>query len=145
MGRLLPTDGVAHAIGVRRVRHHVEDLVVEPPDDDVVEDGTVGLVEQMRVLRPPGRDLRQVVGERPLQALEGVGPDHPDGAEVADVEDHRAAPAGEVFSDRAVRIGDGHLPSAERHHLGAELTMRRVERRAFEIVHADDCRAGVSC
>ena len=39
----------------------------------------------------PGADLAQVVGEGRLEAVEGVGPLHPDGAEVADVEGHGVA------------------------------------------------------
>ena len=42
---------------LRRVGHDVEDFVVDPPDDDVVEHRGIDLVEQMRVLRPAGGDL----------------------------------------------------------------------------------------
>ena len=54
-GDVLAADRGHDPLGVGRVRHHVEHLVVEPPHDDVVEHRRVGLVEQVRVLRPAGR------------------------------------------------------------------------------------------
>ena len=56
-----------NARGVGRIGHHEELFVGDPPHDDVVDDvGVVG-VEQVRVLRAPGCDPSEVVGERPLQ------------------------------------------------------------------------------
>ena len=42
--------------GVRRVRHDVEAVVVDPPHDDVVEHGCVVGIEEVGVLRPPRPD-----------------------------------------------------------------------------------------
>jgi hypothetical protein len=81
----------------------------------------------MGVLRPPRSDLAEVVGERGLQALEGSGPLHPDGAEVADVEGDRRAPTGLVLGDGAIGIGQRHVPTTEGHHLGAERAVGGVE------------------
>ena len=106
-------------VGVRRVGHHVEALVVDPPHDDVVEHRRVGLVEQVGVLGPARADLAEVVGQRPLQPVDGVGALDPHGAEVADVEDDGVVPAGPVLGERAGRVGQRHVPAAERHHLGA--------------------------
>ena len=50
-------------------------------------------------------------------------------AQVAHVEGDRAVPAGQVFGDGAVGIGQRHLPAAEGHHLGAQGPVGGVERR----------------
>ena len=51
--------------GVRGVGHDVEALVVDPPDDDVVEHRCVVLIEQVGVLGPPGPILpRSLVNAR---------------------------------------------------------------------------------
>ena len=58
VGRGVPaTDGRHHAVGVGGVGHDVEDVLVHPPDDDVVDDRRVGLVEEVGVLRPAWGDL----------------------------------------------------------------------------------------
>ena len=74
VGDVGTTDGADDLGRVRRVGHDVEALLVDPPDDDVVDDEAV-LVEQVRVLGPAGVDPPQVVAERVLQVLEGVGAD----------------------------------------------------------------------
>ncbi len=68
---LLSADRGDRAVGVEGVGHHVEHLVVDPPDDDVVEDRAVLLVEEVGVLRPSGSDLGEVVGEAPTAAGRG--------------------------------------------------------------------------
>ena len=61
--RSAPTSGsVFDAFGITR-----KSLGVDPPHDDVVDDVRVVGVEQVRVLRAPGLDAVEVVGERPLQ------------------------------------------------------------------------------
>ena len=82
---------------VRRVRHDVEGLLVEPPHDDVVEHRGIGRVEQVGVLGPAGSDPTEVVGEGPLEGGERTRTADPDGAEVGDVEDHGPVAAGPVL------------------------------------------------
>ena len=92
-GDVVATHRPAHVVGVRGVRHHVEHrppgVVGVPPHDDVVEHRRVGLVEQMGVLRPPGTDLAEIVGECVLDDVEGIVALEPHGAEVGHVEDRR--------------------------------------------------------
>ena len=128
---VLPAQRVHDALGVRRVGHHVEGLLVNPPHDDVVEH-PAGVVEQVRVLRPARPDLAQVVGQRALQLIERVGAGDADSAEVADVEDHRRGATRAVFVERAARIGDGHQPAAELHELGAQRRVRVFEGRVTQ-------------
>ena len=131
-GDVLAAERVEHTVGVGGVRHHVErrldavDLGM-PPDDDVVEHRTVCVVEQVRVLRPTRTDLAKIVRQRRLQPIKRVVTGDPNGAEVRDVEDDRVLPARKMFVDRA-RVLERHVPAAERHHLGVERTMDRVER-----------------
>ena len=40
-----------HTIGVRSVGHDIERFCVDPPDDDVVDDGGIFWIKKMRVLR----------------------------------------------------------------------------------------------
>ena len=80
----------------------------------------------------PGADLAEVVGQLPLQRVEGAGAVDPDGAEVRHVEHDGVVAAGEVLGDRARRVLERHLPAAERHHPGAERAVDGVERRALE-------------
>ena len=56
---------------VRGVGHDVETLIVDPPHDDVVDDGPV-LGQEVGVLGSPRVDLAQVVAEGSLQMLERV-------------------------------------------------------------------------
>ncbi len=113
-----PTAAKAGA-GVRGVGHDVEPLLGHPPHDEVVDDRTV-VVEQVRVLGPAGPDPAQVVGEGRLQPVEGVGPLHPQGAEVAHVEGHGVGAAGAVLGHGAGGIRERHLPAPELDHPGPE-------------------------
>ena len=90
-----------HPVGVGGVGHDVEGGLRQPPDDDVVDHRAVGVVEQVGVLGPARAHPTQVVGEGGLEPVEGVGTLHPDGAQVAHVEDHRVLPAGPVLGDGA--------------------------------------------
>ena len=87
-----PPSASTHAVGVRGVGHHVEHVVAVvggmPPHDDVVEHRRVAVVEQVGVLRSPGSDLGEIVGQRGLQSIERIGPGQPNGAEVRHVEHH---------------------------------------------------------
>ena len=74
LGGVRPPDGRHHPFGVGRVGHHVEDLVVHPPDDDVVHHRGVVLVEKVGVLGPPGPDAPEVVGQRDLEPIERAAP-----------------------------------------------------------------------
>ena len=98
------------AIGVRRVRHHEELVGRDPPHDDVVDDVRVVRIEQVRVLRPPGRDAVEVVRERALQQRVRVGAGDPQRAEVRDVEDDRAR-SGRPGAPRARRRTGSASPS----------------------------------
>ena len=51
-GGVLTADGLFDPSGVRGVGHHVEHLVGQPPDDDVVDHRPVGIVEEVGVLGP---------------------------------------------------------------------------------------------
>ncbi len=125
---VLAADGRHHAAGVRGVGHDVEQLVVDPQHDDVVGH-RAGLVEQVRVLRPTGRDPPQVVAQGVLQVVERGRPLDAHGAEMTDVERHRALTTGPMLGHGARGVGQGHLPPAEGHHLRPEGDVRRVERR----------------
>ena len=127
VGGLGAADCAPHPIGVGSVRHHVEDLVVDPPHDDVVENGGVDLVEEMGVLGATGTHLPQIVRERPLEPLIGVGTFDSDGAEVRHVEHDGVVTTCEVFVDRARVVRQWHLPSAEGNHLRAQPAMCSVE------------------
>jgi hypothetical protein len=134
--RVGTADGVHDAIGVGRVRHHVEDRVVDPPHDDVVEHRP-GFVEEVRVLRAPGADLAQVVGQRLLQMIEGAGAVDAHCTEVTDVEDHGARATGAVLVQGPGRIGDRHQPPAELDQLGSKGAVRVFQRRVSKpVCHA---------
>ena len=137
VGGLGAADRLDDPVGVRRVRHHIEHgrgaiWRGVPPDDDVVEHRSVGIVEQVRVLRPTGPDLSEVVAQRELQPLERAVAVDAHRPEVGHVEHDRVGTAGEVLGDRAPGVLQRHLPAAEGHHAGAETAMDAVERRALE-------------
>ena len=120
-------------------------LVRVPPDDDVVEHRAVGLVEEVGVLGPPGGDLAEVVGERPLQARRARrGPATRTVPRWRDVEHHRAVAARQVLGDRAGGVLERHLPAAERHHLGAELRGGRRRAASARAVTRSDRAGGAS-
>ncbi len=99
---------------VRRVHDEQVAVVVEPVDDQVVDDpARVG--RQQRVLRVAGRELVDVVRERRLQQVAGRRPFDLDLAHVRDVEDAGVRAHGPVLGDHALVL-DRHLPARERHH-----------------------------
>ena len=99
-----------------------------PPDDDVVKHGGVGCIEEMRVLRPAGRDFGQIVGECRLQSIKCSIAFDSDGAQMRHVEHRGTAAASEVFSDGARRVGDWHLPATELDEVGVECSVLFGER-----------------
>ena len=116
------------ALGVGGVRHDVELVVADPPDDDVVNDEAV-VGQEVRVLRATRSDLVEVVRQRVLQRLEHVGPVTAHRAEVADVKDHGVVATREVLGDRARRVLQRHLPAAEGDDLRAQFDVKIVEIR----------------
>ena len=92
----------------------------------------------------PGPMLVQVVGEGPLQPVEGLGPLDPDGAEVAHVEGDGAVAAGPVLGQRAVRVAERHVPAPERHHLGVQGPVGGVERRGAQGHRGEASAAGAT-
>ena len=91
-GRVVSSPPMAssHPVGVRGVGHHVEHLVGQPPDDDVVDHRAVGSSRRWVYWARPGPDPAQVVGQCGLQPIEGAGALDPHRAQMADVEDHRS-------------------------------------------------------
>jgi hypothetical protein len=106
-----------------------QDLAIEvtPPDDDVVEHGCVGFVEQVLILCTARPDPAEVVGQARLEQRQGAPTFDAHGAEVARVEDRGVVPAGEVFGDRALRIRQRHLPAAKIYKSGAEVDVLGVQ------------------
>src|SRR4051794_5226452 len=135
MGGLVSADRVANSVRVAGIGHHVEDVVTDPPHDDVVDHGCVVLVQQMGVLRATWRDLVQIVGERCLQSVGRVGALNADRAEMRDVEHDRVLATGKMLLDRAHRVRERHLPTAEGNHLRVESAMHRVERAQVGLRH----------
>ena len=113
--------------GVRRVRHHQEVAGRDPPHDEVVDDVRVVGIEEVRVLRTPGLDAVEVVGERPLQRGERARAVDPQRSEVRHVEHHRALPTRAVLLEHTAVL-DRHLPAAELRHARAQRAVLGVER-----------------
>ena len=102
---------VFDAFGMTRNRS-----ALDPPHDDVVDDVRVDRVEQVRVLRAPGRDAAEIVGEQPLERVVRSPAAELDRAEVRHVEHDRMLAARAVLLEHA-GVLERHLPAAERHHL----------------------------
>ena len=120
-------------LAVRRVDDEQVPVLVEPVDDQVVDD-PAGLVGQQRVLRLAGREPVDVVRERRLQQVARRRPFDLDLAHVRDVEDAGVGAHGAVLGDHALVL-DGHLPAGERHHARAERDVAVEERRAAQRLH----------
>ena len=104
-----------------------------PPHDDVVENRTIGRVEQVGVLGATRADFVEVIGEGTLEYVEAI--DHPHRSEMGDVEHDGVASARFVLGDGSRRVLQRHVPAAERRHLGAECAVLGVERRVPQIAH----------
>ena len=115
-------DAVANPLEAGRdvggIDHEQEVVVGQPVHQQVVDESAFG-GRQGRVLRLAGLEPVRVVGRYPLHGGEGVGPRHLDLAHVADVEQPRRPPHGQVLLGNA-GVLDGHLPPRERHHLRAQ-------------------------
>ncbi len=83
-------------------------------------------IEQVGVLRAPGRDAVEIVGERPLQRGERTGTVDAHRAEVRHVEHHGPRATGAVLLEHA-GVLDRHLPAAELGHASAERAVGGVE------------------
>ena len=119
-------------VGVRRVRHDEQLVVVDPPHDDVVDDvGVVG-IEQVRVLRPARTDPAEVVGERPLEHRHRARPGDPHRPEVRHVEHDRVLPARPVLLEHAAVL-DRHVPAAELGQARVEGAVLGVERAVAQV------------
>ena len=101
---------------------------VQAVGEQVIQYPTV-LAAQHAVLRPVDRDLRDVVGEQPLQQLERPGTRGFDLAHVRHVEDPARFAHRHVLLTDAY-ILDGHLPAGELHQLRARGDVIVVERGA---------------
>ncbi len=77
----------------------------------------------MCVLSASRPHLGQIVGEGGLEAVVGIRPAHPHGAEVADVEDDGVTSTVTVLGDGAPSVGQGHLPPAESDEFRPECTV----------------------
>ena len=92
---------VVGGVGDRQVA-----LVAEPVGEEVVEDAAV-LAAEDRVLGAADLELRDVVGEQPLQQLERPRPHGLDLAHVRDVEDPAAGAHREVLGAHALVLSTG--------------------------------------
>ncbi len=92
---------VQDALGVGRVGHDIEALVVHPPDNDVVGHRTV-VGQEVRVLRSTGSNLSKIVGELRCKRSKASGPGDAHGAQVAYVKDDRTTSARSVLGHRAL-------------------------------------------
>ena len=61
--------------------------------------------------------------------IEGIRAVDAHGAQVAHVEGDGGRAAGPMLRHGARRVGQRHLPAAERDHLGSQREVRRMERR----------------
>ena len=123
-----------HLSGVRGVRHE-EHLVVADEVGDQVVDDTAGLVAAQRVLRLPGFDPPEVVGQARVDERARAGSAHGGLAEVRDVEDaHRLADRRVLLQHAAAARGvfDGHLPAAEVGELRPQVDVAFVQRRSLQ-------------
>ena len=71
----------------------------------------------------------EIVCERPLQYIEGIGTSDSNCTEMGDIENNCAMTAGAMFGEGPFLVRKGHVPTAKRHHFGADRTMDSVERR----------------
>ena len=99
----------------------------QPPHDDVIDNGTIGLVQQVRVLGASGSDPPKVVAESSLDDVVRLRPPELQASEVADVEQGCGRPAGRMLSQRASLVADRHLPSSEGDHPGTKGTVDGIQ------------------
>ena len=117
--------------GVGHGQHVVRPVQV----DDHVVDHPAARVAAQRVLGLAGADLVQVGGEAAVHERRRARPGDRELAEVADVEHPDVGAHRRVLGDRAVGVGDGHRPAAERPERGAEGGVAVVQRAGQEVAH----------
>ena len=117
-------------LDIPRVQHEAVALGPAAVDDDVVHRGAARHREG-RVLRLPDRETGDVVARDPLEERQGPRSIHVGLPHVGHVEEPGGGPHGGVLGDEA-RVLDGHVPTAERDHLGAGGAMDLVEGRLPE-------------
>jgi hypothetical protein len=83
----------------------------------------------MGVLRSTWSYSMEIVCEGSLQDLECIGSSDSDRAEMRDIENNCAVTARSVFGEGSVLVRKRHVPTAKRHHFGADRTMDSIERR----------------
>jgi hypothetical protein len=115
--------GVVGGVGHREIAVRAEVV-----GEEVVENAAV-LAAQHRVLGAARGDLRDVVGQDPLQERLGLGPARLNLAHVADVEHPDGGPDGHMLGLDALVL-DGHLPAGEVDQLGSSGNVVVVQRRA---------------
>ena len=100
--------------------------VAESVNDEVV-DGAAMLVEQQRVLRMPGADPVEVVGQHPLAEVVRALAAQLELAHVRDVEHAGGRPHREMLGDDPLVL-DRHLPAGERNNTRAGRNVAVVQR-----------------
>jgi hypothetical protein len=120
----------ADLVAVRGVADD-ENAVGRVPVDDEIVDHRAALVAEQRVERAAVFEAADVVGHQVVGDRPGVLAGEPELAHVADVEEPRRAPHGEVLVDDP-GVLDRHLPAGEGHQPAAERAVVVVEGRAAE-------------
>jgi hypothetical protein len=117
-------------VDVARVHRQHVSVTAEPVHGEIVDDAAVRMAEH-GVLHLADVQHGGVVGGERLQRRERLRPLDFELAHVADVEEADCAADGAVLLDDT-RVLHGHFPAAERHHAGAGLDVRVVERSALQ-------------
>ena len=112
---------------IRRVGHRQVAVLGQAVGEEVVEDPAV-LAAEHRVLGAAHGDLRDVVGEDPLEEGLGARAAGLDLAHVRDVEEPGALADGDVLLADALVL-HRHLPAGERHELRSRRRVTGVKRR----------------
>ena len=132
-------DDVLPGLGRVRGVDHDHELVVEPVDGAVVDEGALRR-EDRGVLHPAGLERADVVAGDPVHEGVPVGPGDLELAHVGDVEHPGAGAHRVVLGQDAGGILHRHLPAGEGDHLGAQASVRIEQRGASE----RRCRCHVS-
>ena len=98
----------------------------------VVEDAAA-LVGEERIALPAGLETDDVDRHQRLERAGGVAADEPHLAHVRDIEERGRRPAMAMLGDDAGRVRDRHRVAGERHQLGAELDVKRMQRRLEQV------------
>jgi len=131
-GALLGDDIGVVLVGVRGVDDEEIKLRMEAIDQHIVHVGALGR-HQGRILDHAGRKTGDVVRRNVLDEGQSVLAGDVDLAHVADVEQPRRRPAGDVLVDDAL-VFDGHVPADKLYHLGPEFAVVGVEACLFHMM-----------